>query len=378
MKIIAAPNSFKESLSAIEIAEIIADVLAGFLGFEVIKLPVGDGGDGTLDAVVFSAKGQFKKFKVHGPLMEEVEARIGIIGSHTAFIEMAEASGLKLVPGEKRNPLYTTTYGTGELILKAAELGVREIILGVGGSATVDGGIGALSALGFKFLDENGKEVPPNGEGLTRFKKIVVPESLPDVKIRIAVDVMNPLLGEKGAVRVYGPQKGLKPEYFDAFENGLVRLREEILKVTGRDINVEGAGAAGGIAGSFYGLLNASIESGIELVLQLVGFDGYLKDADLVITGEGKIDYQTKFGKAPFGVAKHAKNKGVPAVAIAGAVEDEEELLDYFDGLFSIVRGPVSLEVALKEARKNLRKTVLSLGKLMSVLVQQNTRKPED
>ncbi len=365
MKILAAPNSFKESLNAIQIAEIIADVLERYPGFTVFKLPVGDGGDGTLDAVVFSAKGEFKKFWVHGPLLEKVEARIGILGKSTAFIEMAEASGLKLVPPERRNPLYTSTYGTGELILKAVELGINEIILGVGGSATVDGGIGALTALGFKFIDAQGNEVPPNGEGLVKFSRIIPPKSLPDLNIKIAVDVMNPLLGESGAVRVYGPQKGLKPEMFEAFENGLRRLREEIYRLTGKDIDVEGAGAAGGIAGSFYGLLNASIESGIELVLQIIEFDKFLQDADLVITGEGRIDYQTLFGKAPIGVAKHAKNAGVPVIAIAGEVKDDDALIDHFNGLFSIVRGPVDLESAIKNAKSNLEKTVMSIGKLL-------------
>ncbi len=367
MKILAAPNSFKESLTAIRIAEIIAKTLESLHSFRVLKLPVGDGGDGTLDAVVYSGNGKFKKFKVHGPLMDEVEARIGLIGSKISFIEMAEASGIKLVPVDKRDPLYTTTFGTGELILKAMELGIEEIILGVGGSATVDGGIGALSALGFKFLDGSGKEVPPTGEGLIRFRKIVPPEKLPDVRIKIAVDVMNPLLGKRGAVRVYGPQKGLKPEYFEPFENGLKRLRDKILKITGKDIDVPGAGAAGGIAGSFYGLLNASIESGIELVLKIIDFDSTLQDADLVITGEGKMDYQTLFGKAPFGVAKHAKSKGIPVIAVAGSVEDDEKLLSHFDALFPIVRGPVSLSSALKEAEKNLEKTILSIGKLLIV-----------
>ena len=316
MKIIAAPNSFKESLTAIEIASIIKETLEKVSKrFEVVEFPVGDGGDGTLEAVV-----------------------------------------------------YSTTYGTGELIKLAAQTGVNEIILGVGGSATVDGGIGALTALGFKFLDENGDEVPPNGEGLVKFRKIIPPEVLPQVKIRIAVDVMNPLLGERGAVRVYGPQKGLKPEYFDLFEAGLKRLRDEILKLTGKDINIEGAGAAGGIAGSFYGLLDARIESGIELVLETLRFDELLRSgANLVITGEGKLDYQTLFGKAPFGVAKHAHKAGIPVIALAGAIEDEDKLIPYFDALFSIVRGPVSLTDALKNAGNNLKNTVRSLGKVLSM-----------
>ena len=371
MKIIAAPNSFKESLSAIEIARIIKETLTGISkNFEVIEFPVGDGGDGTLEAVVYSGKGEFKKFKVHGPLMEPVVARIGLLGNgKIAFVEMAEASGLKLVPPEKRNPLYTTTYGTGELIKNAIKLGVNEIILGVGGSATVDGGIGALSAIGFKFLDENGDEVPPNGKGLITFRKIIPPRELPKVRIRIAVDVMNPLLGENGAVRVYGPQKGLRPEYFEAFETGLKRLRDEILKLTGRDIDIEGAGAAGGIAGSFYGLLGAEIESGIELVLETLKFDDLLhKGVDLVITGEGKLDYQTLFGKAPLGVARHAREKGIPVIALAGAIENEDKLISHFDAIFPIVRGPVSLEDALKNARENLSNTIRSLGKVLSIL----------
>lgn len=368
MKIVAAPNSLKESLSAIEACEIIATTLEGLSSeFKVVKFPVGDGGDGTLEAVVYSGKGTFKTFKVHGPLLTPVEARIGIISNgKVAFVEMAEASGLKLVPPEKRNPLYTSTLGTGELIKNVIELGIKDIILGVGGSATVDGGIGALFALGFKFLDEKGQEVSPDGRGLVNFRKIAPPPKIPDVRLKIAVDVMNPLLGEKGAVRVYGPQKGLKSEYFEQFEEGLARLRKEIKKLIGKDIDVEGAGAAGGIAGSFYGLLNAEIKSGIELVLEILNFDQLLQQGiDLVITGEGKLDYQTLFGKAPFGVASHAHKFDIPVIAIAGGIEDEDKLLEHFDSIFPIVRGPMSLSEALKTAKDNLRNTIRSIGSLI-------------
>ncbi len=371
MKIVAAPNSFKESLSAIEICEIIARTLEELSStFEILKFPVGDGGDGTLEAVVYSGKGIFRTFKVHGPLLTPVDARVGIIASgKVAFIEMAEASGLKLVPPEKRNPLYTSTLGTGELIKNVIELGIRDIILGVGGSATVDGGIGALFALGFKFLDKNGQEVTPDGRGLVNFRKIVPPPEIPNVRLKIAVDVMNPFLGEQGAVRVYGPQKGLKPKYFEQFEAGLARLRDEIMKLTGKDIDVEGAGAAGGIAGSFYGLLDAEIKSGIELILEILNFDELLQQGvDLVITGEGKLDHQTLFGKAPYGVASHAHKFGIPVIAIAGGVEDEDKLLEYFDSIFSIVRGPISLKEALKTAKDNLEKTIRAIGSLILVI----------
>lgn len=375
MRIVIAPNSFKESLSAIEAAKLIEEGISRYAGEqEILLAPVGDGGDGTLETLFYNLEGERIELKVKGPLFEEVVAYYGIFNNgRTAFIEMALASGLKLVPKDKRNPMRTTSYGTGEMIRDALDHGVEEVIVGVGGSATVDGGIGALSALGIRFLDEEGKEVEANGSGLLRIKSIDLSgldKRVHKTKFYIASDVTNPLLGESGAARVYGPQKGATPEMVMELERGLLRLAEIIENTRGIDVkNVIGGGAAGGISASFYGLLDARIESGIELVLDLIHFDRLLEDAGLVITSEGKIDRQTLFGKGPYGVMKRAKERGVPVVVLCGEyVEDDlDELLNAgFDMIMPILNGPLERDEAILNAGEHLFNTSKILGKFLS------------
>ena len=379
MKVVIAPNAFKESLSSVEAARIIGDALqAASRRFEPLLLPIGDGGDGTLDALLFSADGKVVEREVTGPTGASIRARLGLFrNGKVAFVEMAEASGLKLVPPEDRNPMHTTSYGTGELIRTALDLGAEEIIIGVGGSATVDGGIGALMALGIRFLDEDGKSVPLGGKGLLLVHQIDLSTRDPrldQVKLTIAVDVRNPLLGEKGAARVYGPQKGATPEQVEMLDAGLRNLSERIKETTGVDVTgLPGGGAAGGIAASFYGLLGAQVRDGIDLVLDLVGFDEALRDAHWVITGEGKLDEQTPFGKGPAGVAQRARRRNLPVLALAGHIEDEARPALQAIGItasLSVLRRPVSLPDALGNARSFLYETAYELGRLIESLVE--------
>ena len=377
MKIICAPNAFKESITSVEAAKVMAKAAKDAGIEDVLEIPVGDGGDGTLDALRSVIGGEIVEFQVTGPNWKPVVAPILLFNDgKSAFVEMAKASGLALVPLDERDPFQTTSYGTGELIRYAISLGVDEIILGVGGSATMDGGIGALKALGFKFIDVRGDEVRPTAEGLVKIRWIDdsdVFEGVKRVKIRIMVDVMNPLVGSHGAARVYGPQKGAKDEDLPIIDAGLANLANKIRRKTGRDImNLPGAGAAGGISGSFHGLLNASIEHGIGLFLELVKFDKLLEDTDFVFTGEGKLDRQTVFGKAPMGVLKAAQKRNVPVVAFAGIVEDWDELHKAgFLALFSIVPGPVSLGEALKNASTYLYQTTFEVSAMLKKAVER-------
>ncbi len=374
MKLILAPNAFKESMSSVEAAVAMENAARGLCFDEIVAIPIGDGGDGTLEALSRLVGGKILHVPVHGPLGEPLTAPLLIWDDgRRAFVEMASASGLAQVPPESRNPMMTTSVGTGELTLRAIELGVREVILGVGGSATVDGGIGALKALGYRLLDENGNDVPPNGAGLLKLRRIIPPNSLPDVRIRVMADVRNPLLGENGAAPVYGPQKGATPEQVEALESGLKKLAELIRELTGTDIGeVEGGGAAGGIAASLYGLLNATIENGGELFLELVGFDEQLEGAQLVLTGEGKIDRQTVFGKGVAAVASHASARGIPVVAFGGIIEDIELLHRIgLTAVFSIVHRPMPMDEAIRDGRALLKQAVREALRLFCATVNR-------
>ncbi len=368
MKIVIAPNAFKESMNSVEAASAMREGVNGSCYDEIELVPIGDGGDGTLEALKTAVGGRLLHFNVHDPLGNIVRAPILLLGNGKAFVEMAKASGLALVPPHLRNPMHTTSLGTGELIQEAISAGAREIILGVGGSATVDGGLGALQALGFKFVDAHGEEVGRGGKGLLELERIIEPDfAYGGIKFRIMVDVQNPLLGPEGAAAVYGPQKGASDSDVAELESGLKKLASLIMELKGIDVSeVNGGGAAGGIAASFHGLLGASIENGAELFLELVDFDNKLVGADLVLTGEGKLDRQTAYGKGVSAVAAHASAHDVPVAAFGGIIEDRDILHRAgVTALFSIVDRPeLPLDEALKHAKELLTTSVREVVRL--------------
>ncbi len=358
MHIIVAPNSFKGSLSAAQAAAAVARGIKRVSGkIKVTGVPLADGGEGTAEALVAAVGGRFHKAAVTGPLGRPVEARYALLkGNKTAVIDMAACAGLPLVPPAKRNPLHTTTYGVGELILRAIRSGCREIILGAGGSATVDGGLGMLQALGFGFFDATGKTLGPGGRELVRIQSIDTagsPADLKRVAFRVAVDVANPLVGPHGAARVYGPQKGATPAMVAALERGLAHYAKKTKTATGVAVStLPGAGAAGGLGAGAAAYLGAEIVSGAGLVLERTSLEAKLVDADLVITGEGRLDAQTAFGKAPHALALLCRRHRVPLVCLAGGVEGRTEAMHDagFTALFSITDGPCAIDVAVRRA----------------------------
>lgn len=362
MKILIASDSFKGSNSSLEVAEAIEEgICRVFPDAEVEKVPIADGGEGTVEALVQANEGEVVHLTVGGPLGDPVDSFYGIVDEGTAVIEMAAASGLDLVPEEKRDVRRASTYGTGQLILHALEQGAEEIILAIGGSATNDGGTGMAAALGYKFLDAAGRELPPGGAGLKDLDRIDgsgVDPRVQQAQFRVACDVNNPLTGERGASAVYGPQKGASPQDVKDLDAALQRLAE----VVEAQFNIvadetPGAGAAGGLG---YGLMvfcGASLEKGIDIVLDAVNFDERLEHKDLVITGEGKIDGQTAYGKLPVGVAYRAKQKGVPVLVIAGDIGDGIEAV--YDRGIDAVMSTVNRAMSLKEAMGNSRELLI-------------------
>ncbi len=355
MKIVLAPNGFKECLQAGEVAGYLEEgVKRALPNAELVRVPMADGGDGTAQALVDATGGELVRERVSGPLGEPIEAAFGILGDgKTAVVEMAQASGLRLIPGERRSPLLTTTYGTGELIRGALDRGARKIIVGIGGSGTVDGGAGMAQALGARLLDEEGEEIPFGGGGLRGLRRIDATKMdvrLKSVSVLAASDVDNPLIGPEGASAVYGPQKGATPEMVAQLEENLSHYAEILKQDLGIDVkDIPGAGAAGGLGAGLLAFLKADIRPGVEVVVEASGLEEKVKGADLVITGEGKIDGQTVHGKTPLGVAKVAKKYGIPVIAVAGWVADDAAVvLDHgIDAVFSITRHPMSLEEAM-------------------------------
>ena len=359
MKLLFAPDSFKGSLSAMESCDILERVAARiFPGAETLSVPVADGGEGTVDALLRAMGGKRMQVKVTGPLFEEETAEWGLLtDGKTAVMEMAQASGLPYVPTDKRDPRNATTLGTGEMIADALEKGVRHILIGIGGSATNDGGMGMLTALGAKFTDAAGSAVKPIGGEMKNVARADFSTLLPalrDTEITVICDVTNPLLGENGATFIYGPQKGATPEIRDALEAGMAHYAAIVSAVCGKDIaSFPGAGAAGGLGAALGGVLGAKLKSGIDAVLDAVDFDRKLEGVSLAVTGEGRIDGQSvRFGKVPVGVAKRCALKGIPTAAIVGGIGDGAE------GLFGLcestiqttVPGPMSLEKAMENA----------------------------
>lgn len=370
MRILVAPNAFKNSLAAADVAEAIKEGLEeSKLRCTVDCFPVGDGGDGTAELLLKYQNGQIITSTVHDPLMRITSCTFGLTPDHrTAVIEMANASGLRLLQSNELDPLHTSSFGTGELIKKSLERGVNKIIMCIGGSATVDGAVGAMQALGFRFLDKDEKELVGMPETLVNLEAIdfsQVDEGVNQCKIVVLCDVENVLLGNEGAVKVFGPQKGAGPDDVKKLEASLTRLAGIIFKQKGKDITtIKSGGAAGGMAAGLVAFLNAELVNGIDYFLSFTKFDESLEGKDLVITGEGSIDVQTLHGKGPFGVAKRAKAKKIPVIGLAGSVSKGAiaSLEEYFDVLLSINNEPIKLAEALMRTRINLKRTARTIG----------------
>ncbi|WP_318412838.1 glycerate kinase [Photobacterium leiognathi] len=375
MKILIAPDSYKESLTAMEVATAIENGFRQVIpNAEYIKLPMADGGEGTVQSLVDASNGTIIEHSVTGSLGEQVNGFFGLMGDDkTAIIEMAAASGLHLVSPELRNPMLTTSFGTGELILAALDKGVEHIIVGIGGSATNDGGIGMAQALGVRFLDENNKQISYGGGALDRLHRIDISNIDPrlvSVKLEVACDVDNPLCGEKGASQVFGPQKGATPEMVTQLDNNLAHYAEIIKRDLGKDVkDMAGAGAAGGMGAALLGLFNAQLRPGIEIVMDAVNLADALQDADLVITGEGRIDSQTIHGKTPIGVARTAKRFNKPVIGIAGCLSYDCNVVHEhgIDAVFSVVPRSVSLAEALAEAAINVELTARNVAAIYAL-----------
>ena len=378
MKIVISIDSLKGSLTSIEAANAIKKgILSVDNKSDVVIMPLADGGEGTVEALVQGMNGEEKVISVTGPINEKVNATYGILKeTNTAIIEMAQASGLPLVPAELRNPLNTTTYGVGEIIKEAIEKGCRNFIVGIGGSATNDCGVGMLQALGFEFYDENDNLVGLGGKVLNQIKRINTENKLKELdecNFKIACDVNNPLYGENGAAYIYGPQKGATKEIVKELDKGLKNFAEVVKNDLGKDIaHIEGAGAAGGLGFGFLGFLNSKLESGIKIILDEIKLEEVVKDADIVITGEGRLDNQTAMGKAPIGVAKLAKKHGAKVIAIAGcttpdAVKCNEEGIDAY---FSIVNKAMTIDEAMKKenATQNMIETTIQIFNLIKAV----------
>jgi glycerate kinase len=366
MKILIAVNAFKGSLSCIEASNAISRGLKKALpSAKIISCPVADGGDGLLDVIKSRPSVKTIKCKVLDPRKKKISSEFcWLENEKTVFIEMALASGLALLPEKLRNPMKTTTYGTGQLIVEALKLKPRKIILGIGGSATCDGGAGAASALGVKFSDKAGKFISiPIGGDLKRINIIDlsgIDKRLKNTDIEIICDVENLLLGPKGSAAVYAPQKGASPAQVKELEKGLAIFADKVRKYTMKDIKkIKGGGAAGGISAGFHGLFGASLKKGVDVVFDLVGLEKKIKNADLVITGEGKIDSQTAYGKAPAGVAKLAKKYGVPCIAICGCAGRNLSNLKKIGiaAIFPIRKEAKNAEDSMKNAAKYLEST---------------------
>lgn len=372
LKVLVAPDSFKGSISALEAAEAVErGILRAAVQAEVLKVPMADGGEGTVEAMVAATGGEIRKTEATGPMGDRISAFYGILGGgETGVVEMAAASGLPLVPAEKRNPLAATSFGTGELIKKAVEDGCKRLVVGIGGSATNDGGMGMLQALGVRFLDGGGADLGFGGGELERIHTIDIAHLHPGIKnveILTAVDVKNPLCGPEGASHVFGPQKGAGPEMVERLDRGLENYARRIKEFLGKDIkDVPGVGAAGGMGAGLLAFLGAALRPGIDIVTEVAGLEDKIRRCDLVITGEGNTDYQTAYGKVPAGISAMAAKYGKPVVCLSGGLGKGTEAL-YEKGitaLFSIADRPMSLEEAMKNAGSLLESAAENLIRL--------------
>ena len=372
MKILIASDSFKGSLSSMEVADLLEKgILTTYEDAKIIKIPMADGGEGTLDTILSSIEGEKISLKVKDPLGNLISASYGLIDKKTAIVEMAQASGITLLSGKKRNPLLTTTYGTGQLIRDALDKGASKIYIGLGGSATNDGGVGMAQALGISFKDINGDEVGYGGRNLINIDTIDtsnIHPGLVNAEIIGISDVNNILCGENGASYVFGPQKGGSREDIELLDKNLFHLSEMIKKHMGQDIsNIKGAGAAGGLGGGVLAFLNGRLESGVERILDIINFNEIVGDVDLVITGEGKMDSQTKYGKVPSGVAKRSKLFHKKVIAVAGSIGDDiDDLYDLgIDIILGIIDKPMTIDFAIKNAEELVFKTGKNIGRMI-------------
>jgi glycerate 2-kinase len=364
IKILVAPNSMKGSLNAFDFADVVEKAFLKVSDdFSVRKVPVADGGDFTGEILHRALKAEVVETTIHDPIGRKVQSKFAKAGK-IAIIEMADASGIKLLKTEELNPLKTSSFGTGQLIQESINSGCAEILLGVGGSATVDGGMGMLEAFGFQFFDENGLELIGNGKNLEYVAEIRKPLLPVNISIKIICDVDNPLLGENGAATIFGPQKGATSQMVAQLEKGLDNWAEILESESGRELaNLKGAGAAGGIAIPLVAFFHAEIVPGATFVLSQLNFEKQVEWADLVITGEGKLDSQTLNNKAPMAVADAARKAGKPVIAIGGSVK--KEISNAFNGVFSITPGPVSLEKSMKHSAEMLFDLSFELAKLI-------------
>lgn len=375
MKVVIAIDSLKGSLSSVDAGNAIKEgVLEVCPDAEVVVKPLADGGEGTIEALVQGMKGTEYKIEVHGPLGKKVTASYGIIeeGEKTAIIEMAQAAGITLVSKQERNPLYTTTYGVGEIIKDAIHRGCRKFIVGIGGSATNDAGVGMMQALGYKFYDVDGNLLGLGGQILDKIHRIDQTEALKELSecsFKVACDVDNLLYGKNGASYIYGPQKGATEEIVKILDNGLINLSKV---VNNTYENTPGAGAAGGLGYGFMTFLGGKLESGIDIILKEINLEEDIKDADVVVTGEGRLDAQTIMGKAPIGVAKLAKKYSKKVIALGGSLTNDAYKVNEhgIDAVFSIVNEPMTLEKAMESevAKFNLKMTAKQIFNLMSKL----------
>ncbi len=375
MKVVIAPQSFKGSISALDAARAMEQGVKRVINdAETVLVPVADGGDGTLETLVDATEGDIRSAKVTGPTGEPVEAEWGALGDgESAMIEMARTSGLALLSLDERDPLRTTTYGLGEIIREALDAGFRSFIVGIGGSATNDGGAGMAQALGVRLLDESGNDLPPGGAALADLRKIDMSgldSRTVASQFSVACDVSNPLTGPEGASAVYGPQKGATPDLVEQLDDALGNFAKVVERDIGRSINdVPGSGAAGGLGGGMMAFLDGSLRAGVDIVLDQVGLNEQLEGADLVITGEGQLDFQTLYHKAPIGVAWQAKERGIPVIAISGSLGQgfEDVHPEGIEAVASIVCAPMSLDEASTRAGELIADAVAEAMRFMKV-----------
>ena len=375
MKIVIAPDSFKGSLTAVEAADAIEiGFRAVYPDAEYVKVPMADGGEGTVQSLVDATSGTIINQSVIGPMGDMVSGFFGILGdSRTAVVEMAAASGIHLVKPEERNIYLASSFGTGQLINAALDHGCDKLIIGLGGSATNDGGMGMMKALGGQFLDQSSAPLAPDVRALSQLARIDLQHLNPRLgktEIVVACDVDNPLCGENGAARVFGPQKGATEEDIAVLDQALARYGDVLSNNTGRNIAVEpGAGAAGGMGAALIGLIDAVVKPGVELVIEIVELAKRIVDADLVITGEGRIDSQTIHGKTPVGVAKIAKSHNLPVICIAGSVEDGTDIIHQMgvDEIYSVIEGDYDLTEVLIEAGHKLTQAAQKIAKSLNL-----------
>ena len=388
MKVVIAPQSFKGSISALDAARAMEEgVLRVVPDAGTVLVPVADGGDGTLETLVDATGGEVRSTTVTGPIGKPVTAKWGALGDgQTAVVEMARTSGLALLSPAERDPLHATTYGLGEVLREALDAGFRSFIVGIGGSATNDGGAGMAQALGVRLLDEAGRDLPPGGAALAGLRRVDVSgldERVAEARFSVACDVSNPLTGPEGASAVYGPQKGATPDLVEQLDAALKNFAKVVERDTGTSIDaVRGSGAAGGLGGGMMAFLGGSLRAGVDIVLDHVGLDEKLEGADLVITGEGRIDFQTVYDKAPIGVARRAKRRGIPVLAVCGSLGKgfEDVHAEGIDAAVSILTAPMTLDEASARAGELIADAVAEAMRSMkagSAVFRQDGRPPQ-